>query len=268
MDRVPVARVALLDGFSIELGDRRNGASDPAPRGVQRLVARLGLSQRPARTAVAGQLWPDVPEAHAHGSLRSALWRVQRLAPGLVQVSGDSLSLAEAVRVDVRELIVWARHVFDPAIRVEDLSTTDLPVRCELLPGWYDDWVLLERERLRQLHMHALEALADRLAAAGRYGEAIQAAHAAVAAEPLRESAHRSVIRIHLAEGNVVEAVRTFETFQAMLSDELGVVPTRRMRELVLRLPRQRPQPIPPAPMSAGRSANEVSSPSDRTRSR
>lgn len=105
----------------------------------------------------------------------------------------------------------------------------------ELLPGWYDDWVLLERERLRQLRLHALEMLADKLACAGRYGEAVQAACAAVRTEPLRKSAHRAVVRVHLAEGNTVEAMRTYGAFRDMLAHELGVVPTEQMEELVSR---------------------------------
>jgi DNA-binding SARP family transcriptional activator len=87
--------------------------------------------------------------------------------------------------------------------------------------------------------MHALEALADRLAAARRYGEALQAAHAAVLAEPLRESAHRAVVRAHLAEGNVSEAARAYDAFRVLLADELGVAPTRQMSELLHPLPRQ-----------------------------
>jgi DNA-binding SARP family transcriptional activator len=66
-----------------------------------------------------------------------------------------------------------------------------------LFPGWYDDWVLLERERLRRLRLHALEVLADKLVREGRYGEAVQATYAAVRTEPLRESAHRAVVRVH-----------------------------------------------------------------------
>ena len=86
--------------------------------------------------------------------------------------------------------------------------------------------MLLERERVRQLRMHALEALAEKLAAAGRYGEAVQAAYAAVVAEPLRESAHRAVVRVHLVEGNVAEAVRAYDSFRTMLAEELGVAPS------------------------------------------
>ena len=240
MDPAPYARVALLDGFNLELADGNHRACEVLPRGVQRLVARLSLSRRPARTAIAGQLWPDVPEVHAHGSLRSALWRVQKIAPGLIQVTGDTLALAEGVQVDVRELTTWAEHVSDPRMPIEELYGSESELRGELLPGWYDDWVLLDRERLRQLRMHALEVLAERLAAAHRYGEAVQAAYSAVRAEPLRESAHRAVVRVHLAEGNLVEAVRAYEAFRKLLADELSVAPTHQMSDLVCRLPRPR----------------------------
>ena len=83
MNLAPAARVALLDGFTLRLdGDVRPVPADDLPRGVQRLVACLSLCGRPARTAIAGQLWPEVPEENAHRSLRSALWRLHKVAPG------------------------------------------------------------------------------------------------------------------------------------------------------------------------------------------
>ncbi|MGY1640610.1 BTAD domain-containing putative transcriptional regulator [Geodermatophilus sp. SYSU D00703] len=241
MDRAPAPRVVLLDGFALQFGGIHEGTADePLPRGIQRLVAHLSLSGRPTRAAVAGRLWPDVPEDQAQGSLRSALWRLQKVAPGLLEVSGGSLALAAGVRVDVREFREWARAVSASGTGDADLGIPRAALCGELLPGWYDDWVLLERERLRQLRMHTLEVVAVRLATAGRHGEALQVAYAAVREEPLRESAHRVVVRVHLAEGNPVEALRAYEHFRAMLLDELGVVPTEQMVGLVCGIPRPR----------------------------
>jgi DNA-binding SARP family transcriptional activator len=233
MDTV-AARVVLLDGFSLDVDPAEPASSAlDLPRGVQRLIAYLGLSRRPARTAVAGALWPDVPDALAHSSLRSSLWRLHKAAPGLVEVAGDALALACGVRVDVRDLTWWAQRVLDPRTDVDGVLPLDVGQSGELLPGWYDEWVLLERERLRQLRMHAFEALADKLGRAGRYGEAVQAAHTAVRAEPLRETAHRALVRAHLAEGNVVEALRAYDAFRLLLREEMGVAPTHVMEALV-----------------------------------
>lgn len=243
MTLAPAPHVTLLDGFCLHLPDAVDGRRlDDLPRGVQRLVAHICLTGRPPRSAVAGHLWPDVPEEHAHGSLRSTLWRLQKTVPGLVEASAGCLALADGVRVDVRELDDWARRVRDPRSCLTEVEAPEAGLLGELLPGWYDDWVLLERERLRQLRMHALEQLAQRFAAAGRYGDALQAAYAVVRAEPLRESAHRTLVSVHRAEGNLAEALRAYDQFRTLLADELGVAPTGQMERLVagLRVPAPR----------------------------
>jgi DNA-binding SARP family transcriptional activator len=237
MDRTPLAaahggsHVTLLDGFSVRAA---RGAGE-LPRSVQRVVAHLCLAGRPARAAVSGSLWPDVPEDRAQASLRSALWRLHRTAPGLVDASHDTLRLTVGVRIDVHELSGWAERVCDPRTAADRVTLPRPALLGDLLPGWYDDWVLLERDRLHQLRLHALETVATRLSSVGRHAEALQAAHLAIRAEPLRESAHRTVVRVHLAEGNLAEAMRAHAAFRDLLARELGVPPTHQMEELVSR---------------------------------
>jgi DNA-binding SARP family transcriptional activator len=234
VDLTTDARVALLDGFALVLpGGCPAATADDLPHGVQRLVAYLSLCRRPARTAIAGELWPEVPEDNAHRSLRSALWRLQKVAPGLVEVSGGTLSLARTVRVDVRELTEWAQRMLDPGSDADASAAPDVGLRGELLPGWYDDWVLLERERLRQLRMHGLEALAEHAIREGRYGQAIDIALAAVQADPLRESAHRVLIRAHLAEGNAGVALRHYHEYRRLVGDALEIGPSHELEQLV-----------------------------------
>lgn len=103
----------------------------------------------------------------------------------------------------------------------------------ELLPGWYDEWVLVEQERSRQLQLHVLEAASEELLFRHKPGPALDAALAAVQAEPLRESAHRLVIRIHLFEGNISEVIRHYTRYLRLLRDELGVTPTEQLVQLV-----------------------------------
>jgi DNA-binding SARP family transcriptional activator len=102
----------------------------------------------------------------------------------------------------------------------------------ELLPGWHDEWLLVEREELRQRQLHALEFGARRLIDRARYGEAILFLLAALRAEPLRESAHRLVIEAHLGEGNQSEARRQWQIYAHLVRERLGAAPSFHWRDL------------------------------------
>jgi DNA-binding SARP family transcriptional activator len=106
----------------------------------------------------------------------------------------------------------------------------------DLLPDWYDDWVVVEAEDWRQLRLHALDALTERLIASGRYADAAGSALASAKAEPLRETAHAALIRVHLAEGNQAEAMAAFERFRELLRVELGLEPSPMLQALVKHL--------------------------------
>jgi DNA-binding SARP family transcriptional activator len=150
-----------------------------------------------------------------------------------VETSATHLRVAKGLRVDVHEVIALVWRVIDSPDQSSDISLATLSAPTELLPGWYEDWVLVERERLRQLRLHALEILSDRLTSMRRFGQAVEAGLAAVRDEPLRESAHRALIRTHLAEGNTEEALRQYRRYRQLLHDELGLVPSQEMDDLV-----------------------------------
>ncbi len=220
----------LLDSF--ELSCEGRPVSVPLP--AQRLLAFLALNEHLlCRAHVAGVLWLDVSDQRAAGSLRSALWRVRRLDVRLVEVSGHRLRLAPGVGVDVRDTVGWAHRVLDASGELDAADVAQIWGRDVLLPDWYDDWVADERERLRSLRAHALECLCQRLAAVGRFGEATEAGLAAIRDEPLRESAHRALIAVHLAEGNPASALKQYHLFARLLGSEVGLRPSARMEELV-----------------------------------
>jgi DNA-binding SARP family transcriptional activator len=203
-------------------------------RSGQRLLALLALQGRPLeRLWVAGTLWMDASEERAGASLRSALWRLPQ--PGgtpMVESSVTHLRLARDIDVDLHDLSARMERLEQASTAIDDRTGSSALTR-DLLPDWYEDWVVLERERFRQLRLHALEALCARLTEAGRFGAAVQAGLAAVSGEPLRESAHRTLIRAHLAEGNPGEAVRQFHLYRRLLADELAVEPSAAIRGLV-----------------------------------
>ncbi|MCX5001198.1 SARP family transcriptional regulator [Streptomyces sp. NBC_00638] len=220
----------LFGAFQLECS--ASGAVSVPPSG-QRILAYLGLQRTATRTVLAGTLWPDVTEENALGSLRTALWRLHRGRHPVVESRGGVLALSDGVQVDVRSSTRAALLVLNRPEALGDEVPPELLSCGELLLGWDEEWVLLERERLRQLRMHALESLSGVLAERGRHGLALEAALTCVSLAPLRESAHRAVAAVHLAENNVVEAYRHYEAFRRLISDELGVEPSERFRSML-----------------------------------
>lgn len=261
----------LLHCFELRYGD----TTVPVAMSSQRLLAYLALRARPVgRTRVIGELWADAPEGRGSACLRSAIWRTP--APEgrpLILATGPALSLAPEVSVDFPRASAWASTVLtgrsaqrpdaerypdqvrhsDQARHPDQIRHRDQADEAEpsgspwwnqprpalhgdLLPDWDEEWILLDRERFRQLRLHALEAQCERLSSAGRYGEALEAGLAALDAEPLRDSARRAVVRVHVREGNVVEALRAYRAYERLLESELGLRPSSAMRRLISEL--------------------------------
>jgi DNA-binding SARP family transcriptional activator len=222
-------KLDLLRGFVL----RHEDQTINLPVSAQRLLAYLALSDRPImRRKVAGVLWSETTDQRSTANLRSSLWRLNRPGLSLVDGSRSHLSLSPAVRVDVREVVDLAHDLLGGTER----SSCDFDPLCsagELLPDWYEDWVLVERERLRQLRLHALEALADMQVREGHYAEAAEVAFAAVSTEPLRESAQRALIRVHIAEGNFGEAMRQYRNYSELLFEEMGVGPSPQLESMI-----------------------------------
>jgi DNA-binding SARP family transcriptional activator len=225
-------QVLLLGGFGLSPGV---GSVLLAP-GLQRLLAFLALAGRAVRRdLVAGTLWPEVSEQRAHVCLRAALARLGRRSPGVLRADALDVALAAGVSVDLDDARLPARRLLaEPgAVAAWEAGAAVAGLSLELLPGWYEDWAVLAGEDWRQLRLHALEAAACVLASAGRFGEAVAAARAAVAADPLRESPRAALIAVHLAEGNQSEAVREFARYRQQLGAVLGLEPTGRLRALL-----------------------------------
>lgn len=222
--------LGLLNGFEL----RSSGRTIELSLGSERLLAFLAVSDRPLmRNFVAFSLWPDKDEERAHGNLRSALWRLRQAGLGLVETTGQRIAIGRDVCVDVRVVTLVANHVLAGSEIRDRVAVQKLLVLGNLLHDWYEPWVTPHRERLRQLRLHALESLSRQLLSVGDLCGAIEAGLAAVASEPLRESAHRTLVEAHIAEGNPAEALRQYESYRFAASTELGVLPSNQMEQLV-----------------------------------
>ncbi len=213
----------LLGGFRL-LADRE---PIELTQTAQRMVALVALSGRLSRSRIAGTLWPDLSDRRATGCLRTGVWRVNQAAAGLLTATRTAVELNPGVALDVRQYVTAAAASMrsggsTPAMDAEALTRYE----GELLPDWDEEWLLPDRERLRQLRLHLLEQEAGRLADAGHYGQALEVAFAALSADPRRESVYRRIIGIHLAEGNVSEARRAFAACRQILVGDLGVEPS------------------------------------------
>lgn len=223
-------RLGLLGSFSLCI----DAESISLPMNAQRLVCFLALHDGSLlRQHVAGSLWADTTEAHAAGSLRSALWRLGHPERPLVLVGDSHLQLDPSVTVDLHASEALAQRILDESHELAEADLDEALLSEDVLPDWTEDWVLVKREHHTQLRLRALEALCRRLTQAGRFGHAVQAGKLAVSVEPLRESAQRTLIAAHLAEGNNGEAVKQYDSFRNLLRRELDLEPSAEMRDVI-----------------------------------
>lgn len=233
LDRQPPAptiRLSVMSGFEARVGTESLFLS----ANVERVIALLAVRGRPQlRTTMASTLWMDTTTDRAAANLRTALWRARQCRGDLLMLEGHYVALSPAVVVDLSELLTRARRLIDDGIPLEPGDGDPGSLAGDLLPGWDEEWITFERERLRQLRIHALESLCAKLSRAGRAGEAIDAGLAAVEAEPLRESAQRALVAAHLAEGNVSEARRQYLLYRELLREALGIEPSEQLRSMI-----------------------------------
>ncbi|MFC7531762.1 BTAD domain-containing putative transcriptional regulator [Actinoplanes sp. GCM10030250] len=223
--------LSVLGGFQLCSGD----TAVALPSNAQRVLGFLALNRTShQRHVLAGRLWTNASQERAQANLRTAIWRVRQSVPGVVDCSRDSVRLCPAVTVDYRWMLAVAEQLFHRDLGPEQLRQVPCGLLAsELLPGWDEDWLLIERERHRQLRMHALEALSTQLTDIAEYGLAVDCAYAAIGIEPLCESATHALLRACLAEGNRAEALRQFHRFRHLLDGETGLRPSPQLMDLM-----------------------------------
>lgn len=222
--------LALTGDFQLVIA----GRALAVPHSIERLLAFLALTEHSvSRTKLAGTLWLEASEQQGANNLRTALWRLRQTEVDLVVLHPNRVCLSPGVRVDIAELSALAHRLIH-GLHDADLEHLSALVDCgELLPDWDDGWVVNDRERFRLLRLEALECAASALLERRHFGYALVVALAAVQAEPLRESAHRLVVQVLTCEGNFAEALRAYRRYRMLLRSELGIEPSRLMRQLV-----------------------------------
>ena len=198
----------------------------------QRLTALLALRGRRPRVLVAATLWPDTREDRARASLRTAIKRTEEHVPGLLEADRTTVGLSRRIRVDVHDLVRAIDNA--PARQSRDPAGLLTLLECEeLLPGWYDDWVLYEREKLEQRKVRALENLATTAYESGDLVTALDAAREASRREPLLDAMRSIAIRARLGLGDVSGAGHEYRAYRRFLALELGIEPSAALAALL-----------------------------------
>lgn len=223
-------------GYSLNLLQcwqlRRGGTEIRLAWRQQRLIAALAILGARPRRYLSGLLWPERPEARAKESLRTSVYLASSQAPGLIASDGQLLSLSDRVTVDLHQV---AKTIGYSEEQGSELTTEDrlACLQCgDLLPGWYDEWVFVEQQRLRNSRLRAFLILAGKWLDDEEAHRAAQAAESALELEPLHERAVALLMQAELKAGNRARALRTFEMFRNNLQLELGVEPSDHLARL------------------------------------
>jgi SARP family transcriptional regulator, regulator of embCAB operon len=199
----------------------------------QRLITALAIHGPRPRSYLGGLLWPEIAEPRALESLRVAVHLISRQVPGLVVNGGTMLSLSEMVDVDLHRLRSQIRELSQAGLNGNVASCLEQLRDSDLLPGWYEDWVLFEQSRLQQDRLHAYLIIARQSLARRDYESAREASGAALALEPLYESAVGLYIEAERRQGNTAAAIRAFMKYESQLKSDMGLVPSEAMRRLL-----------------------------------
>jgi predicted ATPase/DNA-binding SARP family transcriptional activator len=246
----PTLHIRLLGDFSLIYADRQVTSLNTMR--LQSFLAYLVLHHDvpQQRQHLAFLFWPDTAEAQARNNLRQLLHQMRQAFPAVEHfLSTDThtlhwhsimpfyLDVAEFDQT-LTEAAAATRRNDQHALQAA-LEQADSLYRGALLPGCYDEWILPERERLRQLHQQALEHLLRLFEARGDTVAAISCAQRLLGLDPLSEDLYRRLMRLFALNNDRASALHVYHTCVSTLQREMGVDPDPATREAYERLLQQ-----------------------------
>jgi DNA-binding SARP family transcriptional activator/predicted ATPase len=235
----------LLGGFEARVLDptgaptRDASASELPSAKTQALLAYLAcVRRRHSRDTLAEMFWGDSDEEAAKTSLRQALTALRKSFDPWLLIERDSVAFhTAAYALDVEAFERGAHGDLNARRAALGLYSG------ELLKGFvvrnapgFDEWLVVERERLRHLAAGLLRQVSEAEALAGDFGAAAERLRALVAHDPLDESAHRQLMLFLARSGQRAAGLAQFEACKTVLQRELGVAPEPQTRRLADRI--------------------------------
>lgn len=218
-----------VDGVAIEL----------TARPAQSLFAYLLLNPvAHRRERLAGLLWPDSSETNARRNLRQALWQIRRAlaeqADALLVV--DEVTVAFNTAADYWLDVECIARPLEEAGAADDLISAIAVYTGELLPGFYDEWVQLEREQIQAQFERKLTLLLERLVEAQRWADILHWGERWIALGYTPEPAYRALMMAHAGLGDMASVAESYRRCVEALARDLDVEPSAQTRALYERL--------------------------------
>ncbi len=241
-------KISLLGTFRIDHPGLPTGGK--IPRSIQILLAYLLLFRHRLhpREVLTGLFWGDHIEERARGCLSTALWRLRRTLEPLGVPKGSFLLTSPTGGVgfnaesnhwlDVADLEDKAKKVLQkPTESMEPREAQEIQdalslYNSELLEGFFEDWIIRERERLRMLYLESLIRLMHYWKSAGAFQKSLTCGQKILDRDPLREEIHREVMRLYQACGQRTMAIRQYKICCQFLEEELAIPPMDETRKV------------------------------------
>ncbi len=262
---MPTLHLRLLGDFSLIYADRQITSLNSTR--LQSLLAYLVLHRDAPqqRQHLAFLFWPDTAEAQARNNLRQLLYQLRQVFPEVEHFLSTDTHLLHwhsvtPCHLDVAEFeealarADEARRRTDQHALQTALEHADSLYRGDLLPGCYDEWILPERDRLRQRYLQALEQLLHFFEVQGDTVAAIRSAQRLIGFDPLSEDLYRRLMRLFALKNDRASALHVYHTCVTTLQREMGVDPGPATREAYEQLMQQETpafQPIIHHPLPA-----------------
>ncbi|HLF72786.1 MAG TPA: BTAD domain-containing putative transcriptional regulator, partial [Anaerolineales bacterium] len=219
-------QIRLLGQFDLRVDGKRIVI---ASRSGQSLFAYLALTAGKShrREKLAGQFWPDTSDENARKNLRHELWRIRK-ALSIQPATVDYLSADEFTISFNRDSDYWldVAQMERPGQDLESLTANLSLYQGELLPGFYDDWAVLERERLQNVFESKMEQLVEKLVEAERWTAVQEQCERWLALGNAPEPAYRALMLSYSARGDMAKVGSTYQRCVDELRDQFGVEPS------------------------------------------
>src|SRR5580765_5168335 len=256
-------KVTLFGGFDARLA---SGAGPSLPtKKAQALLAYLAVrpGQRHARDKLAALLWGDKSDGQARDRLRHALLDLRRAldgpAPSVMRIEGQTLAMdPAAVEVDVAAFEACVAQGTPQALeQASELYRGDFLLGFSVNEPLFEEWLVAERERLREMALEALARLLAHQAEGASPERAIQTAMRLLAIDPLQEAVHRALMRIYAQQRRRGAALKQYQVCVGVLQRELGIEPEAETKQLYQDLLRRPAEEVKTVEADASRRSRE-----------